>query len=505
MSASASETTMSSPLALISTATSLPPSTLSPLRRAHPSTQILLGPAPLLSCATRPKFCASFPSQAQRGVSPKRVRVKSSFALGYASGHRVRSSSPVNFSTSFARIIRDVWVYDAHIPRLDSGSLHSPFIKPTPIPTIRTSLRYARGERRTRRPVTFKYAPRERSARNIKGHEITRSTAYIWRSRAAFLPSPDLHPRTPLPRSCSLALAPTSASPSPHGVGVQKEIRPGPLPQHAATRSSAVLQITDTCGVEGGQAFPIPEGMSLSYWLQGVYVRNARTYELLGRPNSPKSIVILEAREMCSGATGRNTGHCKPDQYCGFGKYEKLWRRASQEAIQISRLNGAQAIWAWKASTLYPWKLVAHMMKTYLGKGLNLQTWTPVTSFTASANTPGLWDVNTERGAISTPTVVFATNADTSSVLPSFTKGEGVAEFVRCHGGGLYSINMRGRARTVCRSLGPYRTSLTSGSAQASTGTGGTWAETGLPECLGLTPERRAKIGDAPDFRKPVV
>ncbi|KAF7350695.1 FAD-dependent oxidoreductase [Mycena sanguinolenta] len=270
-------------------------------------------------------------------------------------------------------------------------------------------------------------------------------------------------------------------------------------------------------GVEGGRAFPIPEGMSLSYWLQGVRASpfldhrttgqlpksaevvivgsgmtgTMTTYELLTRPNPPKSIVILEAREMCSGATGRNAGHCKPDQYRGFTKYSesfgpdqakkllehefKTWTRvvdyvrkenvdcdlwvgdtldvamskevASQvaavyndykshggnvdrvnyisdaaEAEKVSRLKGAQALWAWKASTFYPWKLVAHLMQKCLDKGLNLQTWTPVTSVTASSSTPSFWDVNTARGTISTPTIVYATNAYTSSILPSFAK-----------------------------------------------------------------------------------
>ena len=36
----------------------------------------------------------------------------------------------------------------------------------------------------------------------------------------------------------------------------------------------------------------------------------------LTRGNLPK-VVILEAREACYGATGRNGGHCKPDFYRG--------------------------------------------------------------------------------------------------------------------------------------------------------------------------------------------
>lgn len=63
---------------------------------------------------------------------------------------------------------------------------------------------------------------------------------------------------------------------------------------------------------------------------------------------------------------------------------------------------------------------VAHIIKTCLAQGLNLQTWTPVKSVEASAETAGHWMVNTDRGSISTPTVVYATNAYTSALLPSF-------------------------------------------------------------------------------------
>lgn len=38
-------------------------------------------------------------------------------------------------------------------------------------------------------------------------------------------------------------------------------------------------------------------------------------HHLLEQQSKPLSIVILEAREACSGATGRNGGHLKPDPY----------------------------------------------------------------------------------------------------------------------------------------------------------------------------------------------
>lgn len=38
-------------------------------------------------------------------------------------------------------------------------------------------------------------------------------------------------------------------------------------------------------------------------------------YELLSSPNGPKNVVMLEAREACSGASGRNAGHCRPGMH----------------------------------------------------------------------------------------------------------------------------------------------------------------------------------------------
>lgn len=36
------------------------------------------------------------------------------------------------------------------------------------------------------------------------------------------------------------------------------------------------------------------------------------------------SIIMLEARQACSGATGRNGGHCRPDSFLGFDEYTSL-------------------------------------------------------------------------------------------------------------------------------------------------------------------------------------
>ncbi|KAH7084666.1 FAD dependent oxidoreductase-domain-containing protein [Paraphoma chrysanthemicola] len=94
--------------------------------------------------------------------------------------------------------------------------------------------------------------------------------------------------------------------------------------------------------------FPKQEGQSLSYWLQQVrsdplldhrttsdlpkevdtvIVGSGMSGTLIAKQHlatwPSKSVAILEAREFCSGATGRNAGHCKPDQWRSFAKFEK--------------------------------------------------------------------------------------------------------------------------------------------------------------------------------------
>ena len=112
--------------------------------------------------------------------------------------------------------------------------------------------------------------------------------------------------------------------------------------------------------------FPKQGGQSLSYWLQQVRcdpLLDHRTTEALPKEADTviigsgisgtlvakhhletwpsKSVVILEAREFCSGATGRNAGHCKPDQWRHYGKFEKAY--GTEQATKI--MNNEAATW----------------------------------------------------------------------------------------------------------------------------------------------------------------
>ncbi|KAF7554442.1 hypothetical protein G7Z17_g2918 [Cylindrodendrum hubeiense] len=51
----------------------------------------------------------------------------------------------------------------------------------------------------------------------------------------------------------------------------------------------------------------------------------ATTYFLLKDNPNPPSIVLLDARKICNGATGRNGGHIKPDTYSDIPKFAKMF------------------------------------------------------------------------------------------------------------------------------------------------------------------------------------
>ncbi|KAF2264173.1 FAD dependent oxidoreductase [Lojkania enalia] len=190
-----------------------------------------------------------------------------------------------------------------------------------------------------------------------------------------------------------------------------------------------------------------------------------------------KTIVLLDAREACWCATGRNGGHCQPllfDRSAEVAAFELKnvhavksyieehsvpceWRSVSgcrtfwtedvmQEAEKeiayltkvapdiaerITVIKDKEALKEHCVSTncvgvaltrgagsLWPYKLVTSILEKLVKDGkLNLQTTTPVTQITSSDSGHV---IHTARGEISSRTVILATNGYTSALLPEF-------------------------------------------------------------------------------------
>ncbi|KAI3336150.1 FAD dependent oxidoreductase [Ustulina deusta] len=192
-----------------------------------------------------------------------------------------------------------------------------------------------------------------------------------------------------------------------------------------------------------------------------------------------RSVVMLEAREACWGATGRNGGHCQPavwdsvaevarfelatfnlirdlvaehDIPCDWNVVGGIHAIYSQEVLeaaktQIKRLqkypdlkdkavlltnrdeliaqhvpDALGAIFQPDAAKLWPYKLVAWALEGLLGAHdaavFNLQTNTPATRLERRGAS---WIVHTPRGEVRARDVLVATNGYTSYLLPGLT------------------------------------------------------------------------------------
>jgi glycine/D-amino acid oxidase-like deaminating enzyme len=190
-----------------------------------------------------------------------------------------------------------------------------------------------------------------------------------------------------------------------------------------------------------------------------------------------KTIVLLEAREACWGATGRNGGHCQPllfDRTSDVAEFEMKNVHAVRSYIQENNVQcdwrdvtGCRTFWTDEAmneaekeidhlrkiapqiaqyvtvikdkeefkkyriapdcvgatlsqgaASLWPYKLVTFILEKLVQNGrINLQTKTPVTEITSS---DGKHTLHTPRGEITSKTVILATNGYTSALLPNF-------------------------------------------------------------------------------------
>ncbi|RGP65581.1 FAD dependent oxidoreductase [Fusarium sporotrichioides] len=192
-----------------------------------------------------------------------------------------------------------------------------------------------------------------------------------------------------------------------------------------------------------------------------------------------KNVVLLEAREACWGATGRNGGHCQPLIYAAkapvaqfeldtFSFLKDLvsehnipcdWEtvggvhRISEEILEVVskhlarlrtshpdlvdkikivtdkeeleklRVTGAYAaMYQPNAAKLWPYKLVSWVLEQLLENNdsnvFNLQTKTPVDHIQRTGDS---WTLHTPRGQIAAKNVILATNAYTSHLLPKLS------------------------------------------------------------------------------------
>jgi glycine/D-amino acid oxidase-like deaminating enzyme len=221
------------------------------------------------------------------------------------------------------------------------------------------------------------------------------------------------------------------------------------------------------------------------------YSGAAAAYYLLEESSSERkpSVVILEARQACSGATGRNGGHLKPDVYYGAAQAKRHGQQAAEDMLyfeakqaqdvkelienekidcdfeftrafdvivdkktadtvvdmfkeakskgfrfsndvqmisdphraeRVSGVKGAQAAFSFTAGSLWPYKLICHLLRRSIERGANLQTNTPVESIDERKTSPTgeRWVVKTPRGNILARKLVLASNAYTPALLP---------------------------------------------------------------------------------------
>ncbi|KAJ4347779.1 hypothetical protein N0V95_005125 [Ascochyta clinopodiicola] len=190
-----------------------------------------------------------------------------------------------------------------------------------------------------------------------------------------------------------------------------------------------------------------------------------------------RSIVLLEAREACWGATGRNGGHCQPllfDRSAEVAAFEmknvhavRTYIKKHDVPCEWRDVSGCRSFWTEEvmkeaekeiahlekiapelrslvtvirdkeelrkhrvspdavgvtlsqgAASLWPYKLVTFILEKLVRAGqLNLQTNTPVNDITS---TDGKHTLHTDRGTIDAKKVILATNGYTSALLPHF-------------------------------------------------------------------------------------
>ncbi|KAL4967000.1 NAD(P)/FAD-dependent oxidoreductase [Aspergillus stella-maris] len=97
-----------------------------------------------------------------------------------------------------------------------------------------------------------------------------------------------------------------------------------------------------------------------------------------------------------------------------------------EEAARKTGIASVLEAYEWPAGSSHPAKLAQWLLNSVIEKGVRLYTFCPVTQVTPSSSEESdndsqgtqLWDVHTPRGLITTPKVIYCTNAFTGYLLP---------------------------------------------------------------------------------------
>ncbi|KAB8259697.1 FAD dependent oxidoreductase [Aspergillus pseudonomiae] len=89
-----------------------------------------------------------------------------------------------------------------------------------------------------------------------------------------------------------------------------------------------------------------------------------------------------------------------------------------QDAQTRTKVKGAVAAYEWPAGSSHPAKLAQFLIQAVVSRGGRLFTFCPATELRRNESEPGLWDVHTPRGVVTTERVVHCTNAHAALLLP---------------------------------------------------------------------------------------